>query len=225
VAFPLVGPSKIFCQNSIKFLKGQENKLTVIYQVVPVRRTLSARAIPGCTEMNLCNENPKIYYDINIPDERQKRLGSRYNLSQVARNRALIRATDPSFYFYNELVAPFLFDDSWTYLFCSRNVLSNALTATWEAYPIDKYNNAQTYGKTSRGGSPGGLLRFYRINASLVRRVEIISYKVPVAVDDLGSRRPAEKTKGDGQANSCDRVARNSQKNVGNEYARHGGAV
>lgn len=53
----------------------------------------------------------------------------------------------------------------------------------------------------------------------------MISYKIPVAVGDLGSRRPAEKTKGDGQANSCDRVARNSKKNVGNEYARHGGAV
>jgi hypothetical protein len=51
----------------------------------------------------------------------------------------------------------------------------------------------------------------------------IISYIVPVAVDDLGSRRPAEKTKGDGQTNSCDRVARNSKKNIWNEYARHGG--
>ena len=88
---------------------------------------------------------------------------------------------------------------------------------------MDKYNNAQTYGKTSRGGSPGGLLRFYEIYASLLRRVKIITYIVPVAVDNLGSRRSAEKTKGDGQANSCDRVARNSKKNVGNEYARHGG--
>ena len=69
--------------------------------------------------------------------------------------------------------------------------MSNALTATWDAYPIDKYNNAQTYGKTSRGGSPGGLLRFYGINTSRVRRVKIITYIVPVAVDDLGSRRPA----------------------------------
>ena len=103
--------------------------------------------------------------------------------------------------------------------------MSNAFTATWDAYPIDKYNNAQTYGKTSRGGSPGGLLRFYGINASLARGVKIISYKVPVAVDNLGSRRPAEKTKGNGQANSCYGVARNSQKNVGNEYARHGGPV
>lgn len=48
---------------------------------------------------------------------------------------------------------------------------------------------------------------------------------VPVAVNDLGSGRPAEKTEGDGQTNRCDRVARNSKKNIGNEYARHGGAV
>ena len=113
-------------------------------------------------------------------------------------------------------MALFLFDD-WTYLFCSRGVLSNALTAMWDAYPIDKYNNAQTYGKTSRGGSPGGFLRFYGINSSLVRRIIIISYKVPVAVGDLGSRRPAEKAEGHGQTNSCDRVARNSKKNIGKE--------
>ena len=52
-----------------------------------------------------------------------------------------------------------------------------------------------------------------------------ISYIVPVAVGDLGSWRPAEKAEGDGQTNSCDRVARNGKKNIGNEYARHGGAV
>ena len=51
----------------------------------------------------------------------------------------------------------------------------------------------------------------------------IVSYMVPVAVDDLGSRRAAEKPEGDGQTNSCDRVARNSEKNIRNEYARHGG--
>jgi hypothetical protein len=70
-------------------------------------------------------------------------------------------------------VASFLFDDGWTYLFCSKAVLSKALTATWDAYPIDKYNKAQTYGKTSRGGSPGGLLRFYGINASPVGRLGV----------------------------------------------------
>ena len=53
----------------------------------------------------------------------------------------------------------------------------------------------------------------------------IISYVVPVAVDNLGSRSSAEKTEGDGQTNSCDRVAGNSKKNIRNEYARHGGAV
>lgn len=70
--------------------------LTVIYQVVPVRRTLSARAIPVYREYFIqwkISQN----YDINILDERQKRWGSRYNLNQVARNRGLIRATDPSF--------------------------------------------------------------------------------------------------------------------------------
>ena len=71
--------------------------LTVIYQVVPVRRTLSARAIPLCAEMILFGGNPKNYDIVNIPDERQKRWDSRYNLNQVARNRGLIRATDPSF--------------------------------------------------------------------------------------------------------------------------------
>ena len=55
------------------------------------------------------------------------------------------------------------------------------------------------------------------------KKSQIISYIVPVAVNDLGSRRPAEKPEGDGQTNSCDRVARNSKKNIGNEYARHGG--
>ena len=71
--------------------------LTVIYQVVPVRRMLSARAIPDCTEMSLFSGNPKNYNNIIIPDERQKRWGSKYNLSQVARNRGLTRATNPSF--------------------------------------------------------------------------------------------------------------------------------
>ena len=71
--------------------------LTVIYQVVPVRMTLSARAIPHCTDGFVQSQISKIMIDIVLPDERQKRWGSRYNLSQVARNRGLIQATDPSF--------------------------------------------------------------------------------------------------------------------------------